>query len=953
MADDNDIKDKTRRKLNEINPLSSTVNSRIRNIYQSTAEDTKKILDLRSRVEKLNRGIYKLNTKINQKIEQSKYRGGFTLDEESEFEKLKDYQNRAINSRFNAQQELEEEQRNRLQNASRVASKYVSSRLTPEKLRSGTSVLSSSSEAMFLARDYARSMTQSQLESLYRGNIGHQQRTVGKIEDVIARLAVDESGEFNPAVYAQIARHTSSLTRQQGFGSVANAAISLQRELGIDEKSIQRRSRSISSVIDKEERQENAILRVQSGQTRNLQEELNIYRNLREELKKTTKEIESLGDTSVDLRNKQEDQIKAVEDQKELIRQMQKQGAGGGGGGFVGRLEAFGRGASVASGLASYALVESEIEQTRVRAGLAAVMNQRFFDQKEALSGNMTSLLMSSSGINDIILKRGEYLGSVKTGTAAVDTGGRIATTAASIASGKFADGINEMSSAAKGAIDLGKGISTGEVRIAGVAAARQLNQEQIRIRAESLQEFYNDRMAAYQASVGAGSLSSTLMSEMTNPEMASRIGFIDLNRQKRLFSTGVSQVGRAFTQDPNQRASIIESAAAAERTGMMRAEQYMSNLGQITAAGGSKKDLEDIMANAVARGVSDAASIEKMVDSITNLSESINQGRGVGGAGAAARALQFGLDTYKGTNIDERQRIQGAMYGAQALQAMTSGADMDLGSLSQIGFLSKELPGLSGMPLQNVIKLGVGGASNVLQMMKDPNVASNKDTRRKIQDLGLTSVFYDNNGKLTKDSLKKAEAIMQSELLSTGAGVGVSATAEQYEEYMEYLKNPSKKRFESLSGGLRDVLAGRGITQAGVESFTNELAGKSPSASGVNQPFGDFKEAQDSLKMQTEASAKYMNSFGNNLKEVTDRMKSVLKDFDPEKSFSQTQQTVEKMNLDTKGFSDAVIRFKDAVEIFAQTQGRTTKIPKTSPPPQTKPAKGSTASMFFGDEEN
>lgn len=930
MADDNDIKEKTRKKLQDINPLSSTVNSRIRNIYQSTEEDTKKILDLRSKVDRLNRGISKLNTQINQRIESSKSRGGFTLEQEEEFEKLKDYQTRAVNSRFNAQQQLEEEQRNRLQNASRVASKYVTSRLSPERLRSGTSVLSSSPEASFLARNYAESMTQSQLENLQRGNIGHQQGTVGKIEDVIARLAIDESGEFNPAMYAKIARHTSTLGRQQGFGATIGAALDLQREMGFDEKNIRRRSRSISSIIDKEEREEGIESRVKSGQTRSLKEEISTYRELREELKKTTKTIVDLGDTSVELRKKQEEQIRAVEDQKELVKQMQTQS---GGGGFLGKLGAIGSGASAAAGAASYAFVESEIEQTRVRAGLAAVMNQRFSDQREALAGNMTSLLMSSGGINDIVLQRAETLGSRKKGTATVDTTGQVVSTAANFLTGRIGEGINELSSAARSGIALGKDISTGEVRVATVAATRQLSQEQIRIRAESLQEFYNDRMTAYQASVGAGSLSSTLMSEMTDPERASRIGFIDLNRQKKLFSMGVSQVGRAFTRDPNQRASIIESAADAERKGMMRAEQYMSNLGQITAAGGSKKDLEDIMANAVARGVSDASSIEKMVDSISTLSESINQGRGVGGAGAAARALQFGLDTYKGTNIDERQRIQGAMYGAQALQAMTSGADMDLSTLSQVAYLQKEMPGLSGMALQNAVSLGTAGASNVLQMMRDPNTASSADTRRKIQDLGLTSVFYDDSGKLVKNYQSKAQTLLKSEIMSTSAGVAASTTQAQYEEYVKFLNDPSKK-FESLSPGLRDALAGRKITQAGVESIRNELAGRSPSAGKADEPSGDFKGAQDAMRMSTEASVKYMNSFGNSLKEVTDRMKSVLKDFNPEKSFSQTQQAVESMNLDTSTFKDSVKTFDDAVTLFAKTQGIEVKNKRTTPQP-------------------
>jgi hypothetical protein len=76
------------------------------------------------------------------------------------------------------------------------------------------------------------------------------------------------------------------------------------------------------------------------------------------------------------------------------------------------------------------------------------------------------------------------------------------------------------------------------------------------------------------------------------------------------------------------------------------------------------------------------------------------------------------------------------------------------------------------------------------------------------------------------------------------------------------------------------------------------------------------------------------MNSFNNSLNEVVVRMKRVVEDFDPEKSFSRTQQAVEKMHLDTKDFDESTKTFAEAVKIFAATQG--VKVPEKPQQPTT-----------------
>jgi hypothetical protein len=919
MADDNDIKNRSRKKLQEINTLPSRVTERIYDIYTESSTKTKTQLDLESRLER----VQEARERASRSVELARRTG------DDQLEVYRRQHQRLAEREAKTREQIESEEINRRENARRISSRYVGISLSPERLERQVNKLGGSTDARFLGRDMAQQMSQSELETRARQNLEHTQQTASQI------MALSKDID-DPRSAAKIQGLIRTLGRQQAYGGMVSAAINTQREMGLDERSVQGKASSISEKINRELMAEGVRSDVRSGNVRSYKEEMDEYRKLREAVKNTADEIKSLGEAGVDLRKQQEEQISAYEKQKQVVKEMQAAGMGGGGGMTTAdKIGLAGRGISAISGVGYHALVGSEIEQTRARTGLAAVMNQQFFNQQNALSGDMSSLLISSSGIDAAMLQRAETMRTrARAGAIGSTAGGASQAIGTAIAQGSARDvggAINTVVSGvettAKNAIDISKGIPQTNAAVDAYGAGMGLSQEVIKIRAQSLQAFYNDRMAAYQAATGTGALSSTLMEEMTNPALASKLGNIDLNRQKNLFSMGANQVGISFMQSAENRERILTSAASAERRGLISAEQYMSNLGKITAAGGSQKDFEDAMASAVARGVSDSASIGRMVEAMTNLSQMADQGKGMSGTAAAAQAFGLGLDTFQGTGFDQRQREQNVMKGLASFQEMTGGTGMDLGTVSQIAELKKMFPEMSGAGLQNVAGLGTEGAADLLGTLReyesaDPN--RKKDIERIIREKGVSEALFDKNGKLRKDYLQVGKDIFKSELNSVKPGVrsrGGAVAAEEYEDVLS-----GRKSFSEISGKTTSILSGLNITESSLAAQEGRLAGRVPVTTGGTGVDDKTKGIRDqtatAMEISTQAAIKNINAFGYTMEEVVQRMQKVFADFDPQKSFAKTVGAAGEMHLDVKGFNTAADTFERAVAVFAKTQG-------------------------------
>jgi len=915
MADDNDIKNKLRSRLQDVNTLPSRLASGVESIFERSQVKTKAQLDLEAGLERTRQQRAQVNS-----LASSTY-------DADERESLRRRQVALVRREARANERIETEEFNRTSAARREAFQKTSSMLSSERLERETGRIGRAPEARFLAGQYAQGMAQSELENRRFQNLKHQEETAAQITGLSANID-------DPRSAARMRYLTGKLSRQQIYGGQISAALSLQREMGIDDISVRRQSASISERINKETMREGISSDIQSGQTRSFKEELDTYRKLRDVVKETAEKISSLGEVSADLRQTQQDQVRELEKQGEKVRQMKAAGMGGDGGGLstIEKIQLGAAGFKAAAGIAGYAAVGSEIEQMRARAGIAAVMNQQFFDQKAALSGDMSALLMTSGGINAAVLSEAENFRISARLAAGADIAGSAVGTVADVvgnartgnAGAAVSSAISGVSDAAKGTIALSKGITQTNAALEAYSARRQLSQEEIRIRSQSMQDFYNDRVSAYRASIGAGGLSSSLMDEMTNAQFAAGIGHIDLNRQKSLFSMGMGAGGRAFRSGAQERAATIKAAAEFERTGIGTAEQYMSGLDRMVSAGGSRKDLEDIMRNAIAAGVGDAENINKMVESTANLAELINQGRGIGGAATAAQALTLGLQSYQGTSLEEEQKRQGVAYGLQNLQSLTGGSGLNLETVSQIAYLNKAIPGLKGMGLQNVVKLGATGAADVLSLIR-----SNKDTKTKarlLEERGLSSAFINESGDIRPDAEDTAFKIFQSEIAGVAGGAGAVISAPASTAIYKLLNakdfNQFKNMYRKMPGEAKDYLTGAGVNRAAMEGVFGVGFGATGPIGESPTPSGNFAQAQEILSKSTQMSIKNMEAFGNSLQEINERMKKVLSEFNPEQSFSKTQQAKEAMHLDVKEFNNSVIDFKTAVSVFAKTVG-------------------------------
>lgn len=417
------------------------------------------------------------------------------------------------------------------------------------------------------------------------------------------------------------------------------------------------------------------------------------------------------------------------EKQHRILKEAGEGGAGGIGGG--GRFGKFISGAAaampyVAQGvqLAQYGFVGADMQQMALRAQAASMSNQEYFDTLGAARGDMSALRRLSTSVYGRSVSTGAAYGTravVGGGVGAAVQGvtgvaqGIIGTLA--LASGNplamafggqtLAAGAGGVLDAGKSAIDLGKGITRAQAALQTTGLSRQIDDATYAAFDAANQALYDYRMSAYQSTMGAGTKTGTMYNKAVAPETMRQLAGFGLAPEQgaALFGLGARAIGADFTRSKDMGAGIVARGAELQQARVMGADDYIRRVGQMSNVGGGQKEVEEILANAVRRGVDDAKSLEGLFNLTQMLSRS-SASMGVSGALETQRSLTRGLDTLGGAPMNEMLKQALVSNVFEKAQGISARAGQDIQTIKYLNKIKSNDPSVNMLEALNMSRM-------------------------------------------------------------------------------------------------------------------------------------------------------------------------------------------------------------------------------------------------------
>ena len=589
------------------------------------------------------------------------------------------------------------------------------------------------------------------------------------------------------------------------------------------------------------------------------------------------------------------------EKQSKIVKEIKAQRDQGGQGNNV--QSAIGIATSVLD-VARHQFITSNVDQNNMRAAYAGVVNDNFSDQLSAGKGNAAALRR----LGDYDRLTGSF-GRYKTLSNTIETGmaagvaGDAILRASGVSSatdpGKAAaDAAVHLGNAAKGGISLLKG-NTGAAAAFG-AMQSELNMANAAnaITDQSNQTFNDFAMGMGGALIGAGSTAGGkgYSSVRSNISALAKNG-ITPNEAVGLFAQGSAQIGTNFLKDPS---TTLLAAANAQGKGQMGAGQYMGAVGQFTSVGGGQKDMEQVMANAVARGVDNAKSIAGMVHGITSLAAG-SAARGVDSTAGVSQMLMSSMNLLKGNGMSEEMQQASSMNAVRGMDKFTSNTGLDIFSMQKYGSVS----GLGKNTSSNINSLAIP-LSVKKAWAKDP---TSDKTLAGMQEYGVESFFSKDNGKGINDLIgKDVESVAFSN--TVGAGAMSSEKLKKVlamtsrKEIMAATSVSERDQYFTASGGTRTLLGDAGV-------LSNTPDGKPNTSDGGLT--GDDSIANGLTKITADQTAQ-MLKLGGSLESLSAEMKKWNEKFNPKVAAEQAMGAATNMTLDKESLTNFATGSKDLV---------------------------------------
>lgn len=813
----------------------------------------------------------------------------------------------------------------------------------------------------------------SEVKNLAQSNV-NQISTLDQARASVAARELIASGKFTESSVAKgLARLPGQIAARQekvvaatsdrsleGLSKYMSAAEQLEsskikyHNLKVAEKEIQRLGLDSASVIKSSYNLKDSILsgrvddslvsRVASGATGSMKEETSKLKEAEDRfLEAQNKFADALasGEEDVEAFKKAVvDSTKSLEEQKKLVDEMKRQGAGNGGGmdRFLRGIGAAGSALQVGGNIALNTLVNADSQQMALRAGFARFHNQNFMDHYQATQGDMMALSLVESQTAGRSGQFGSEQQGQATGAVAAQAAGGVLKTGASVLKGVTSGlktggifgGIGGGAEAALGnaesmaasATDLAKGLTAGQAGLTGASVRRDLNIATNEITAAARQEFFNTSMGNFRATVGFGGRSSDVFSSLQK----NRRAFAELGLQaedvQSIYQTGVQSMGADFTRlGTGGMAALAAQSGRVQEAGVTSAQDYISRIGQMSQTGGGIREVEDVLANAVARGVDNAKSFGAMVEAVSSISGQ-SAAMGVNTSGSAARALLASMDASRGNGLNEQLNLNAAQQQARVISGMTGDTGLNFGTVMEQAQLSQAFPNIRAATRTNLMGVDI---EQIRQIQSDIESGNTQAALTNAKTLGISSAFFSDDGSVNKSAIAKAIEIKQQKVSSQGAAFMSAEEAARAGRGEVPLSNAeSDARVMAI-----------GVTAIG----SAQLSGKGFSRGQLKGPEGD--RAAEFQITQAQATGKAtMGEAGEasaSLAQIAATMQSLANTLQPMASAKTAAQGAAEMKLDTSAFDTSVKTFEQAVQLLISKLGEKGG-PVQPPMPGTRP---------------
>ena len=814
-------------------------------------------------------------------------------------------------------------------NASRM---FVNRAISTAGSEAGIASLTKDPNVMAMAERYAGAATDIQLTKGYERAQSARMRAGVSLEEA-AQFAYTPEGKREYLAKAQ------SFEEARRKEAALYGALRSQGRAGLTVEGMQQSGAQIESAILAEQRRSELAQRVATGATGSFSKESAELKNREQEFLKTLKELNDefkrTGDVSRDLREAFAKSKDSLKEQQELVDEMRRQGGGGGG--------RFARGMSMVAQIggplldaARYGFVGSDVQQMNLRIGAAQFANQRYTDQLAATQGDMAALRRVTQRQQDAAAAYGRTYGAretaISTGEIGVGIAGAIAGGAAGAAAGSLLGGVGAIPGALIGgiggaayavnkAVSVGKGIPFAQQQQMSAAQYQDMMNTVNAVPDAARQRFFDYRMSAYQSMMGAGSAFSGMYAGATSQKAIETLAAQGLGPEEgaALFGFGARSIGAGFTRaGAGAQLGMVSRAGQLQALGVMSAQEYMGRIGQMAQTGGAQKDVEDVLAAAVARGVDDAKSLSGMFENIQALSRDAAS-KGVGVAPIVGAQMAFGMQQLKDLPRDEMLKQAQMASGLARFSQMATTTGIDFATMSAFAGLSSIMPSRSteervgiGRTLETPIEV-------MRTQMRELSKFKKGDIIPKaiIAGLKAPSAFVDDEGRyLGAESVKQ---VIAERLVSQIAGRSAGLISQEEGDKIRQAI-VSGKGAESLSvKTIKTIQNVFGAGAAEMLAFGGEGAGVATKGVGPLSDGADYARRMKEAGARGQAgqiidAGRLADGMDNLAQAMAQHMESVAESINALASATETAKAAEAMKLDTSSFDASISNFDAAV---------------------------------------
>lgn len=650
-------------------------------------------------------------------------------------------------------------------------------------------------------------------------------------------------------------------------------------------------------------------------------------------LSKMREELEKTGKITASTRKEFEKTTEAYDKQNKIFKEMEDAGGGGRFGKLKSAASSIGPMISSAVSLAQYGFVNADTQQLALRAQAAEMTNQDYYDQIGAARGDTAAMRRLYTQLNVRSIETGQAYGQRAVMGAGAETGVKIAVGAfqagAAIASARrgspmglmnalgFASGAAEnFTGAGRGAIDLGKGITEASASLQATGLQRRVEDASYAAIDAANKSLFDFRMSAYGSMMGAGSRAGNVYNRAIGaaPQLA-EYGLMP-EQTAALFGLGARTIGAQFVNSKDQGAGIVARAAQLQEARIMSADDYIRRVGQMSNVGGGQKEVEEILANAVRRGVDDAKSLEGLFNMTQMLSRS-GAGMGVSTALETQRSLTRGLDALSGTPMNEMLK-QALVSGAfEKVQGLSARAGQDIQTIKYFNRIKANDPNIGMLEAIDMAKMRPEIVASLKGQYFEGMKAGEKVSPAVIAALsavpGAIPTF------LTKDLRYKgpgavgaAESALYGKAMDYSTALLPPKIAKELSDYREGKISYDQLSSEAIyhSSQFPGGLPGIEMTRHG---------GKVPGRFEPSRPGGEMGAAAKAQRAAALSTANQMAQAPFSMQEMADLATQGAAGADANEAAIRATTAATNIKLDSRIFDESVGDFKTAVELFVK----------------------------------